>query len=58
MSAPPRKPVAQLTDEELANEIREQVNRSRLTGQHDRARTRTVAREAQKRGWNLRRPSP
>ena len=51
------KPVQDLTDDELFNELREQVNRARFDGKHDRVRTREIADEAQKRNWNLRRPS-
>ena len=47
----------QLSDEELFEEIRDQVNRSRHGGGHQRDRTREIAAEAQKRDWNLRRPS-
>jgi hypothetical protein len=50
------KPVTQLTDDELFDDIREQVNLSRHTGQHDRPKTRALAAEADRRGWNLRRP--
>jgi hypothetical protein len=49
---PTPKPVANLTDDELFDEIREQVNLSRNTAAgHNRKRTREVSAEMQKRGW-------
>ncbi len=46
-----------LTDDDLFDMIREQVNLSRHKGGHQQAKTRALAAEAQRRGWNLRRPS-
>ena len=59
MNAAPeiRKPVEQLSDEELFDELREQVNLSRNGPGHDRERTRAIACEATVRGWNLRQHS-
>lgn len=45
------KPVATLTDDQLFDEIREQVNRSRNGPGHQPKRTRELAAEAKKRGW-------
>lgn len=42
-----------MTDEELFDAIREQVNLSRSLIGHNRIRTRELAEEAHKRGWNL-----
>jgi hypothetical protein len=50
------KPVQALSDDELFDEIREQVNRARHHGGHNRGRTRQLAEEAHSRGWNLGRP--
>lgn len=48
-------PVEKMTDEKLFDEIRHQVNLSRNTTQgHDRELTRKLAKEANKRGFNLR----
>lgn len=52
-----RKPVENLSDAELFDELREQVNRDRFEGLHDRVRTREIAAEAKRRNWNLRQPS-
>jgi hypothetical protein len=52
------RPFEGLSDEELFDEIRSQVNASRVTGKHDRARTRQLSAEANHRGWNLRAPKP
>lgn len=49
--------VSRLTDSELFDAIREQVNLSRNHGGHQSKRTRELAAEAQNRGWNLRRPN-
>jgi len=46
-----RKPVSELTDDELFDEIREQVNRGRFDGRHDSKRTKQISAEAKKRGW-------
>jgi len=44
----------ELTDEELFEEIREQVNYARNTAaKHDRKRTRALAAEMKKRGWGV-----
>lgn len=45
------KPVSELTDEELFEEIRQQVNKSRNEFVHDRKRTREIGKEMKKRGW-------
>lgn len=45
-----------MSDEELFDAIREQVNLSRNTRSHDRDRTRAISEEAARRGWNLRQP--
>lgn len=52
------KPVAveSLSDDELFDQIREQVNLSRNAGFHNRTKTRALAAEAYARGWNLRKP--
>ena len=47
------KPVAELTDEELFDEIREQVNHSRNGKGYSGSRTRALSAEAAKRGWGL-----
>lgn len=57
MKSETQKPVDQLTDEELFDELREQVNRGRFDGMHDRKRTRDIAAECKRRNWNLRPPS-
>lgn len=51
------KTVSQLTNEELFDELREQVNLSRnsISG-HDRVRTKQISEEAAKRGWGLGKP--
>ena len=46
-----------MTDDELADELREQVNRSRNNPPHDRDMARGVGEEMKKRGWNIRKPS-
>lgn len=47
------KPVDKLTDDELFDEIREQVNRARFTpGLYNRERTQQIGAEMTKRGWN------
>ena len=46
-----------LTDEQLFDAIRQQVNLSRVTNNHNRKATRIIAAEAARRGWNLRQPS-
>lgn len=46
--------VEQLSDDDLFAELREQINIARNGGQHDRERTRALANEATKRGWNIR----
>lgn len=52
------KPVSELSDDELLDELREQVNIARQTnGQHDRVRTPQIAEEAYRRGWSTRKPS-
>jgi PHD/YefM family antitoxin component YafN of YafNO toxin-antitoxin module len=52
MTTDNRKPVAELTDEELFDELREQVNLSRSNpNSYDRKRTREIGAEMQKRGW-------
>jgi len=51
------KPVGELTDEELFDCIREQVNASRNSRGHDRKRTKEISAEAHRRGWNLRQPN-
>ena len=46
-----------LSDDELFDEIRLQVNLSRNSDQgHDRERTRAIGEEFRRRGWNLRTP--
>ena len=46
------KPVGELTDEELFDEIREQVNLARNTAHgHNRKRTREISAEMEKRQW-------
>lgn len=45
------KPVEKLTDDELFDEIRHQVNQSRNLGTHNRERTRAIAAEMKRRGW-------
>jgi hypothetical protein len=47
------RPLFDLTDEELFEGIREQVNKSRISGNHERLKTRQLAHEANQRGWNL-----
>lgn len=47
------KPAKELSDDELFDEIREQVNLSRVGGGHNRTRTRALGREARRRGWLL-----
>ena len=49
--------VSEMTDDELAEELREQVNRSRNNPPHDRDMARGVGEEMKKRGWNIRKPS-
>jgi len=50
-----QKPVAELSDDELIDELREQVTLARNThGKHDRARTRAISEEAHKRGFGVR----
>lgn len=52
MNAPIVKPdLTKLTDEELFDALREQVNLSRNVGGHNRAKTRAIAAEALRRGW-------
>jgi len=46
-----RQPVTELSDDSLLDELREQVNKARRDGKHDRPRTRAIAEEAQRRGW-------
>jgi hypothetical protein len=47
-----QKPADQLTDDELFDEIREQVNLARNhTHGHNRKRTREIANEMNRRGW-------
>ncbi len=48
-----------MSDEELFDALREQVNLSRNSKVHDRKRTQAIAEEAQRRGWglNVKRPS-
>lgn len=54
-----QQPVANLTDEQLFDELRAQVNRSRNSPSgHDRKRTREIAAEACKRGWKINHPQP
>jgi hypothetical protein len=43
------KPASKLTDEELFEEIRHQVNAARNKGGHDRKRTREISAEMGKR---------
>lgn len=50
--------VEHLSDEELFAELREQISVARNGGQHDRERTRAIAAEATKRGWNIRGGTP
>lgn len=50
--------IQKLTDEQLFDELREQVNQSRNVGTHNRERTRAIAAEAERRGWNLRISKP
>lgn len=49
--------LTKVSDEDLFDMLREQVNLSRHKGGHQPAKTRAIAAEAQRRGWNLRRPS-
>lgn len=48
--------LTKVSDEDLFYMLREQVNLSRHKGGHQPAKTRAIAAEAQRRGWNLRRP--
>lgn len=46
------KPASTLTDDELFDAIREQVNLARNTSHgHNRIRTQEIAIEMEKRGW-------
>ena len=49
--AQPDKAVANLSDEDLFDEIREQVNLARNGPGHNRERTRKLAAEMARRGW-------
>lgn len=53
LTAPPSgRPLANLSDDQLFDELREQVNRARNSKQgHNRKRTRQIADEAIARGW-------
>lgn len=52
------KPVDQLTDDELADEIREHVNAARHRPvNYNSVRARAVFKETKRRGWNLHTPS-
>lgn len=45
--------IEKLSDDDLLDHIREQVNLSRFNGKHDRTKTRMFAEEGAKRGWAL-----